>query len=227
MTRPAFDDIYMELAVNLARRSHCIKRHVGVVLAKDTRIISIGYNGPPSGTHNCDEEWPDVGCPRDSKGGCSLAIHAEQNAILYAVKNNISVEGSTLYTTLSPCLACARIIFSMRIKRVIYLNSYAEHKGILSDEGVDFLRKFGVAVDRYTGLLSNVTHMIWKTWSKIKAASPYSGQGNLRKCYVNKWRERREPLCDYLFQVVNKFWSHTFYWFVILKDSYRTAYHFV
>ena len=160
MNRPAFDDIYMELAVNLARRSHCIKRHVGVVLAKDTRIISIGYNGPPSGTHNCDEEWPDVGCPRDSKGGCSLAIHAEQNAILYAVKNNISVEGSTLYTTLSPCLACARIIFSMRIQRVIYLNSYAEHKGISSDEGVDFLRKFGVDVDRYSGVLSNVTHMI-------------------------------------------------------------------
>ena len=160
MERPAFDDIYMELAVNLARRSHCIKRHVGVVLAKDTRIISIGYNGPPSGTHNCDEEWPEVGCPRDSKGGCSLAIHAEQNAILYAVKNNISVEGSTLYTTLSPCLACARIIFSMRIRRVIYLNSYAEHKGIASDEGVDFLRKFGVTVDRYTGQLSNVTHMI-------------------------------------------------------------------
>jgi len=160
MERPAFDDIYMELAVNLARRSHCIKRHVGVVLAKDTRIISIGYNGPPSGTHNCDEEWPETGCPRDSKGGCSLAIHAEQNAILYAVKNNISVEGATLYTTLSPCLACARIIFSMRIRRVIYLNSYAEHKGIASDEGVDFLRKFGVTVDRYTGQLSNVTHMI-------------------------------------------------------------------
>lgn len=160
MNRPAFDDIYMELAVNLARRSHCIKRHVGVVLAKDTRIISIGYNGPPPGTHNCDEEWPDVGCPRDSKGGCSLAIHAEQNAILYAVKNNFSVEGSTLYTTLSPCLACARIIFTMRISKVIYLNSYAEHKGIASDEGVDFLRKFGVTVDRYAGLLSNVTHMI-------------------------------------------------------------------
>ena len=45
----------------------------------------IGYNGPPSGTHNCDEKWPDTGCPRDSKGGCSLAIHAEQNAILYAM----------------------------------------------------------------------------------------------------------------------------------------------
>jgi dCMP deaminase len=158
--RPEFDDIYMELAVNLARRSHCIKRHVGAVLAKDTRIISIGYNGPPAGTHNCDEEWPGVGCPSDSKGGCSLAIHAEQNAILYAVKNKTSVEGATLYITLSPCLACARIIYSMRISKVIYLNSYAKHKGLATDEGVDFLNKFGVMCARYSGELTNVTHMI-------------------------------------------------------------------
>lgn len=160
MARPEFDDIYMELAVNLAKRSHCIKRHVGAVLTQDTRIISIGYNGPPAGTHNCDEEWPVVGCPTASKGGCSLAIHAEQNAILYAVKNKSSVEGATLYVTLSPCLACARIIYSMRIAKIIYLNSYAEYKGIPSDEGVDFLQKFGVEVIRYAGQLSNVTHMI-------------------------------------------------------------------
>jgi dCMP deaminase len=158
--RPDFDDIYMELAVNLARRSHCIKRHVGAVLTKDTRIISIGYNGPPSGTHNCDEKWPDTGCPRDSKGGCSLAIHAEQNAILYAVKNKTSVEGATLYVTLSPCLACARIIYSMGIQKVVYLNSYAEFKGIPSDEGVDFLTMFGIEVRRYDGQLSNLTRLI-------------------------------------------------------------------
>lgn len=157
MDRPDFDDIFMELAVNLAKRSHCIKRHVGAVLTKDTRIISIGYNGPPAGTHNCDEEFPEAGCPRDSKGGCSLAIHAEQNAILYAVKNKASVEGSTLYVTLSPCLACARIIYSSGIGKVIYLNSYAEHKGIPNDEGVDFLVKFGVPVERYQGHLSNIS----------------------------------------------------------------------
>ncbi|MCC5932255.1 MAG: dCMP deaminase family protein [Cyclobacteriaceae bacterium] len=147
--KPDFDNIFMELAINLARRSHCIKRHVGAVLTKDTRIISIGYNGPPAGTHNCDEEWPDKGCARDSKGSCSLAIHAEQNAILYAVKNNTSVDGSTLYVTLAPCLACARIIYSMGIKKVVYFRSYAEYKGIPSDEGVDFLQRFGVEVERY------------------------------------------------------------------------------
>lgn len=160
MSKPAFDDIFMELAVNLAKRSHCIKRHVGAVLTKDTRIISIGYNGPPAGTHNCDVEFPETGCPRDSKGGCSLAIHAEQNAILYAVKNKATVEGSTLYVTLSPCLACARIIYTAGIQKVIYLNSYAEHKGIASDEGVDFLQKFGVEVLKYEGTPENLTHLI-------------------------------------------------------------------
>ncbi len=149
MHRPGFDEIYMELAQNLARKSHCVKIKVGSVLTKDTRIISIGYNGPPAGTHNCDEKWPDLGCPRDSKGSCSLALHAEQNAILYASKNGVPIDGCTLYVTLSPCLACARIIYSMGIKKVIFLESYAKYKGLPSDEGVDFLKSFGVVVNQY------------------------------------------------------------------------------
>ena len=147
--KPSFDDIYMDLAENLAKRSHCVKAQVGAVLTKDTRIISLGYNGPPAGTHNCDEEWPLDGCPRDSKGSCSLALHAEQNAILYASKNNVSIEGSTLYVTLSPCIACARVIFTTGIKRILYLNSYAEFKGLAIDEGVEFLKKFGVQTERF------------------------------------------------------------------------------
>lgn len=147
--KPAFDDIFMDLAVNLAKRSHCIKAQVGAVLTKDTRIISIGYNGPPAGTHNCDIEFPEDGCPRDSKGSCSLALHAEQNAILYAAKNGAAIDGCTIYVTLSPCIACARIIFSMKIKKVVFFKSYAQYKGIPSDEGVDFLRKFGVEVVQY------------------------------------------------------------------------------
>src|SRR5579872_5482114 len=147
--RPSFDDIYMDLAKNLAERSHCVKIKVGAVLTKDTRIVSLGYNGPPAGTYNCDEKWPEEGCPRDSKGSCSLALHAEQNAILYAAKNKITLEEATLYITLSPCIACARIIFTTGIKKVYYLNSYAEFKGIKTDEGIEFLKKFGVEVHKY------------------------------------------------------------------------------
>ncbi len=147
--KKSFDEIYMELAENLAAKSHCVKAQVGAVLTKDTRIISLGYNGPPAGTYNCDEVWPETGCPRDSKGSCSLALHAEQNAILYASKNNVAVEGSTLYVTLSPCIACARVIFTVGIKKVFYKHSYAKYKGIPTDEGVDFLKRFGVDVQQF------------------------------------------------------------------------------
>jgi dCMP deaminase len=147
--KPSFDHIFMNLATDLAKRSHCVKAHVGAVLTRDTRIISIGYNGPPAGTHNCDEEWPAEGCPRDSKGSCSLALHAEENAILYAVKNGAKLEGATLYTTLSPCLPCARLIFSAGIKHVYFDKSYTEYKGLPSDEGVDFLNKFGVKAEKF------------------------------------------------------------------------------
>lgn len=147
--KPGFDHIYMNLASDLSARSHCVRAQVGAVLTKDTRIISIGYNGPPKGTHNCDEEWPDTGCARDSRGSCSLALHAEENAILYATKNGSNLEGATLYTTLSPCIACARLILSSGIKNVIFKDSYAAYKGLASDEGVDFLKRFGVEVNKY------------------------------------------------------------------------------
>lgn len=144
-----FDDIYMDLAQNLSLKSHCVKMKVGAVLAKDTRIISLGYNGPPAHTHNCDEMWPEEGCPRSIKGGCSLALHAEENAILYAAKNKVDLGGATLYVTLSPCLACARTVYTMGIKKVIYLHSYAEYKGHGVEEGIEFLKRFGVEILRY------------------------------------------------------------------------------
>lgn len=147
--RPSFDEIFMRLAIDLSKRSHCVKAHVGAVLTQETRIISIGYNGPPAGTHNCDEEWPEKGCAHDSKGSCSLAIHAEENAILFAATNGANLKQATIYTTLSPCIACARLILSAGIKRVVYKDSYAAYKGLPSDEGVDFLRKFNVKVEQF------------------------------------------------------------------------------
>lgn len=150
MQRPEFEDIFMDLAHTIALRSHCVRKKVGAVLVKDTRIISIGYNGPPAGTYNCDEKWPLTGCPEQIKGGCSLALHAEQNAIIYATKQNISLDNSTLYLTLSPCLACARIVYSMGIVKVIYAHSYAEYKSTAYEEGLEFLKQFGVEVCKYT-----------------------------------------------------------------------------
>jgi dCMP deaminase len=151
--KKTFDEIYMELADTLAEKSHCVKIKVGAVITKDTRIVSLGYNGPPAGTHNCDEEWPETGCPRSAKGGCSLALHAEENAILYAAKQKQGLEDATLYTTLAPCLSCARLIYTTGIKKVYYVHSYASFKGLTTEEGVEFLRTFGVEVYQFAGPL--------------------------------------------------------------------------
>ncbi len=147
--KPTFDDIFMSLALQLAQRSHCVKKQVAAVLTKDTRIVSIGYNGPPAGTYNCNEIWPKTGCARNSQGSCSLAIHAEQNAILYALSNNINITGNTLYLTLSPCLPCARMIFSVGIQKVIYKDSYAAYKNLDAEEGINFLQEFDIMVEQY------------------------------------------------------------------------------
>lgn len=143
MERPEFDKIFMELAINIAMRSHCVKRHVGAVLTKDTRIISIGYNGPPAGTHNCDEEWPETGCERDSKGSCSLAMHAEQNALMYAVKNNSNIEGSTIYLTLTPCLPCARMLLSAGVKKLYISAPMPNTKACLKMRALIFSKNLG------------------------------------------------------------------------------------
>ena len=164
MTRKSKDVYFSEIADLVSTRSTCLRNNVGAVIVKDSQILSTGYNGAPKGLPHCEELG---GCmrakmnvPSGTHHELCRGLHAEQNAILYAVRNKTSVEGATLYVTLSPCLACARIIFTMGISRVIYLRSYAEHKGIASDEGVDFLKKFGVQVERYAGQLANVTHMI-------------------------------------------------------------------
>ena len=74
MIKPSYEEIYMELAEKLALRSHCVKAQVGAVLTKDTRIVSIGYNGPPAGTHNCDQEWPQDGRSEERRVGKECCV---------------------------------------------------------------------------------------------------------------------------------------------------------
>ncbi len=156
-TPPSFDYIYMQLARQLAQRSHCIKKQVGAVLTQHNRAVATGYNGPPEGTYNCDTQWPQQGCPRSARGGCSLALHAEHNAILFALQHGVQLRGSTLYVTLAPCLACARIIFSVGIARVLYVDSYAQFKGLDAEEGLHFLQAFHVQTAQYPAAASDLT----------------------------------------------------------------------
>ena len=127
------DKVFINIAKETSTLSHCVRSKVGAVLVKDGNIISFGYNGTPSGMDNsCEED--NVTFPH--------VIHAECNAILKAAKTGNSVDGSTLYLTLSPCLDCSKLILQSAIKRVVYLNKYR------NTQGIDFLKQF-IIVEQY------------------------------------------------------------------------------
>lgn len=140
--RPGWNDYFMRIACVTALRSNCVKRKVGAILVRDRRIISTGYNGTPRGTKNCFEG----GCPRCNAGTQSgtkleecLCSHGEENALIQAAYHGIAVKGSTIYTTISPCLMCAKMIINAGIVEVGYnaaypLNSVAS--AILVEAGV-------------------------------------------------------------------------------------------
>lgn len=123
--RPSWDTYFLQIAHLTSQRSNCCRRKVGTLLVKDNRILSLGYNGTPRGHPNCFEG----GCPRCASTGPSghdldlcLCIHAEENALLFVSKDLL--EGSTLYTTLFPCMGCTKKILQCRIARIVYSDIY-------------------------------------------------------------------------------------------------------
>lgn len=120
-------------ALVTAQRSTCGRKAVGAIIAKEGRIISSGYAGPPSGFPHCD-----VQCMNSSANGCQRTVHAEQNAIAYAARHGISTQGATLYCTLSPCLNCSKQLINSGIIRVVYLEQYRDTSGI------DLLKQVGI-----------------------------------------------------------------------------------
>ena len=127
------DTVFINTAKQISTLSHCVRSKVGAVIVKDGNIISFGYNGTPSGMDNSCEE-NDTTFPH--------VIHAECNAILKAAKTGNSVDSSTLYLTLSPCLDCSKLILQSGIKKVVYLNVYR------NTQGIDFLSQF-IQVEQY------------------------------------------------------------------------------
>ena len=131
--RPSRDELLMETAELWAKRSTCIKPN-GAVIAREARIISIGYNGSPPGQDHC----LDSGCMLDDDGRCIRTIHAEANSIAWAARNGVSTRGSSLYCTTSPCLVCAKLIITAGILEVYYREPYS------NPQGLELLRESGV-----------------------------------------------------------------------------------
>ena len=135
----------MDTAERFAQLSHARRLHVGAIVVKDDRIISIGYNGMPSGWDNdCEDEIvveADVGEDYDIVLKTKPEVlHAETNAIAKLAKSNESGMGATLFITHAPCLDCAKLIYQSGIGSVLYRNSYRD------TSGVSFLEKSGVEV---------------------------------------------------------------------------------
>ena len=118
MTRKSWDEYFISIAESVATRSTCDRLHVGCVITKDRRIISTGYNGSVHGQEHCD----DVGHLYNDEGRCVRTIHAEQNALLFA--NREELKGATLYCTHYPCENCSKLIAQSGVSRVVYKHPY-------------------------------------------------------------------------------------------------------
>lgn len=127
--RPSRDSILMDMAKLIATRSTCSRLHVGAVIARDGRVLVTGYNGAPAGLPHCVHETTEP---------CTVSVHAEVNAIAYAARWGIRIEGADLFTTHSPCIACSQLIVNSGIVRVVYNHEFRE------TDGLDMLRSAGV-----------------------------------------------------------------------------------
>ena len=134
----------MKTAEVFADCSTAKRLHVGAIIVKDERIISIGYNGTPSGWDNtCEDFLSDDGeVIQNVTKTKPEVLHAETNAIAKLAKSNESGDNSVLFVTHAPCLDCAKLVFQAGISCVFYRSSYRD------SSGVDFLTKAGVKVEQ-------------------------------------------------------------------------------
>ena len=141
--KPKFVKYFATIAEETAKLSSAIKLQVGCVIVKDNRILSVGYNGTPSGWDNeCEHviKWPNG----DIKFLTTKpeVLHAEANALMKLCQSTESSQSATLFVTHTPCMECAKLIYQAGISKVYYINDYDATKGC----GKDFLEKAGIEV---------------------------------------------------------------------------------
>ncbi len=142
--RPDIDEYFLKIVSVVAERSTCRRHHMGAIAVRDKRILATGFNGAPAGAKDCLE----LGCLRDEQNIPSgirqetcRAIHAEQNVIIQAGLHGISLEGSTVYCTHTPCVLCAKMMVNAKIARSVSFGSYDDNTFI------ELFREAGIEVD--------------------------------------------------------------------------------
>jgi len=147
--RPDWDEYFMEIVLAIAKRGTCDRGRSGAVIVKNKQMISAGYVGSPVGMPHCDDVGHQMKKLIHEDGSitqhCMRTVHCEQNAICQAAKNGVSINGSTLYVSMTPCRTCAMMIVNSGIKRVVCLKRYHAAK-----ESEKILKKAGVELEYFT-----------------------------------------------------------------------------
>lgn len=154
--RPSFDEYCLKIASVVAERSTCRRHHMGAIAVRDKHILTTGYNGAPAGAKDCLE----LGCLRDelkipsaTRVEICRAIHAEQNVIIQAGLHGVSLEGSTVYCTHTPCVLCAKMLVNAKIARFVSFGKYSD------DEFIKLFKEAGIKVDMKKKPSSTVTFL--------------------------------------------------------------------
>ena len=140
MIKEKYLGTYMKSAKLFAEHSTAIRKKVGAVIVKDNRIISIGYNGMPTGWNNICEYWSETAQLESEWKTKPEVLHAESNAIAKLARSSESGNGASLFVTCSPCLDCAKLIYQSGIQEVFYNEDYR------SNDGIEFLTKCNIPV---------------------------------------------------------------------------------
>lgn len=127
----------MEMAMTASKRGTCLRRQVGAVIAREGRVLSLGYVGAPAGLPHCRPET----CSKENP--CERTIHAEANAIAFAAREGIALDDSVMYCTASPCLHCAKLIINSGIVEVIYFEEYRV------TDPINLLRQAGIRCSKF------------------------------------------------------------------------------
>jgi dCMP deaminase len=127
--RPDIDEYFLKIASVVAERATCLRHHMGAVAVDGKHILATGYNGAPAGLDDCLK----LGClrnarqiPSGTQAEICRAVHAEQNVIIQAALHGISIKGSTIYCTHSPCVLCAKMLINAQIKRFVSFGRYSD-----------------------------------------------------------------------------------------------------
>lgn len=121
--RASWDQYFMNIAVQVATRATCDRKHVGAVIVRDKTILSTGYNGSLRGLEHCSEAGHLM-----EDGHCVRTVHAEANAILQAAKNGVRIENGSIYTTASPCWPCFKLVANAGLTRICFGEFYRDQR---------------------------------------------------------------------------------------------------